>query len=340
MKKRNKVLNIVTLLAALIVALPATLVAAANPPEPTYIDELNGILPPTVDGLTGDWDPTLDHFAYMYLAGGNGGQTDELAKLYLRYDCGSGYLYALVLTKAGVTIDADGNPDEHYIKFGNGQKLVDANDAPPDGNPPDFAWVGLNADGTTALGWEASAFVPQGYYNNLNVHTNVNFSGVQTAQVLDGSIDLDLTCDTPTAVDLARFEARAEGRAIVLEWETVSEVDNLGFNLYRAESEAGSRVQLNAGLIPSQALGSPLGAVYQFRDETALPGTTYYYWLEDVDIYGQSTYHGPVTAAFKLYNRVLPGEPKQVPAPVVQPARPQPQPMPMPMPVPGRPARP
>jgi hypothetical protein len=42
--------------------------------------------------------------------------------------------------------------------------------------------------------------------------------------------------------------------------------------------------------------GSPVGGSYQFLDETAEPGAPNYYWLEDVDLYGQTTLHGPVAA--------------------------------------------
>ena len=39
----------------------------------------------------------------------------------------------------------------------------------------------------------------------------------------------------------------------------------------------------------------------------ATPGVLYYYWLEDIDVYGTATRHGPVTAfiwteeLFKVY---------------------------------------
>ncbi len=40
----------------------------------------------------------------------------------------------------------------------------------------------------------------------------------------------------PTAVELASFTATPQAQSILIEWETVSEIDNLGFNLYRATS--------------------------------------------------------------------------------------------------------
>lgn len=100
----------------------------------------------------------------------------------------------------------------------------------------------------------------------------------------------------PTAVTLADFGATATDGVVLLEWETASEVDLLGFHIYRAETPDGSQTRLNAALIPGQAPGSPVGAVYHFQDKavSAVPGT-YYYWLEDVDVYGVATRHGPVS---------------------------------------------
>ena len=99
---------------------------------------------------------------------------------------------------------------------------------------------------------------------------------------------------TPTAVELAWFNGWARPGYIQLGWETISELDNLGFNLYRAEQPGGPRTQINPSLIPSQVPGSPYGAVYNYQDTTVQPGITYYYWLEDVDIYGGTHLHGPV----------------------------------------------
>ncbi len=107
----------------------------------------------------------------------------------------------------------------------------------------------------------------------------------------------------PTAVVLLRFEASAQGTGVLLTWETATEVDNLGFNLYRAASPDAAPRRLNETLIPGQAPGSPLGAVYTWLDAGLLPGETGYYWLDDVDVYGRATRHGPLgaRAGYRLY---------------------------------------
>ena len=86
----------------------------------------------------------------------------------------------------------------------------------------------------------------------------------------------------------------------MLKWETASEIDNLGFNVYRAEAADGSYTKLNANLIPSLVPpGSPVGADYIFRDRTAQPGVKYFYKLEAVDLYGYGVMHGPVKAMMR-----------------------------------------
>ncbi|MFZ1508374.1 MAG: hypothetical protein WAV74_16490, partial [Anaerolineae bacterium] len=103
----------------------------------------------------------------------------------------------------------------------------------------------------------------------------------------------------PLSAPLASFDATQSGDAILVTWETVSEIDNLGFNLWRGTSPNAPDVQLNSTLIPSQAPGSSQGFSYEWLDAANLVNnTTYYYWLEDVDIAGVVTRHGPISATY------------------------------------------
>jgi hypothetical protein len=111
-----------------------------------------------------------------------------------------------------------------------------------------------------------------------------------------GSFLADIAC-SPLSVTLASFQAEAAEQEIVVAWETASELNNLGFNVYRGTSATGEAVQLNEEMIPSQAPGSGEGFYYEYLDTDVQPGVTYYYWLEDVDANGTLTRHGPVTAS-------------------------------------------
>ena len=100
----------------------------------------------------------------------------------------------------------------------------------------------------------------------------------------------------PTSVRLKRFQAWPEGATIHVQWETSQEINNLGFNLYRSNTRTGPKVKLNRELIPTNVPpGSPVGAVYDWIDQYKIrSGRAYSYWLEDVDLYGHTTLHGPV----------------------------------------------
>lgn len=98
---------------------------------------------------------------------------------------------------------------------------------------------------------------------------------------------------SPTAIKLLSFEATPHREGILVTWETSSEWDNLGFHLYR-QADRSERVRVNEALIPSQVPGEGLGACYTLFDSDAAAGVAYTYFLEDVDIHGRRTMHGPV----------------------------------------------
>jgi hypothetical protein len=82
---------------------------------------------------------------------------------------------------------------------------------------------------------------------------------------------------------------------VILEWSTESEIDNAGFNTYRAESEGGEYVKINNALI--SAKGSSIqGTSYEFTDTNVQNRKTYYYKLEDIDLNGTPTMHGPLSS--------------------------------------------
>jgi uncharacterized repeat protein (TIGR01451 family) len=105
-----------------------------------------------------------------------------------------------------------------------------------------------------------------------------------------------------TAVTVADFGASAADSGILVIWRTATELDMLGFNLYRAGAPDAPRSRLNGELIAGQVPpGSPVGAEYEYADVRVEPGATYYYWLEAVDIYGRAAFHGPVSAQAPTY---------------------------------------
>jgi len=97
----------------------------------------------------------------------------------------------------------------------------------------------------------------------------------------------------PTLVTLVDFTATALETEILLEWQTVFELDNAGFHLWRATGEGwksgdySTVIRLTEQLLPAQGHWS----LYSYIDDDVESELTYYYGLEDFDWYGYSTFH-------------------------------------------------
>ncbi len=101
--------------------------------------------------------------------------------------------------------------------------------------------------------------------------------------------DLDFEAEV-LAVTLSSFKAVRSHRGVVLRWRTGTEVDELGFNVFR--QQGNRRVRVNRRLLP--ALGGVAGSSYSFIDRRAPRHRAVRYWLQDVDTHGVRTWHGPV----------------------------------------------
>jgi hypothetical protein len=111
----------------------------------------------------------------------------------------------------------------------------------------------------------------------------------------------DWTLGEPVAPTLARIESvnatrAGDGSGTLVQWKTGYEASNLGFNLYRSEGDKGQRVQVNPSLIAGSAFSAagaaPAGQTYSWMDTSATSANTRY-WIEDVDLNGTRTMHGP-----------------------------------------------
>ncbi len=130
-------------------------------------------------------------------------------------------------------------------------------------------------------------------------------SADQTDPVLTNNSSTETEYITaPTSVRLMAFAARmgkdkTGASQAMLFWKTGGEAHNLGFNVYREQN--GQRVRLNPSLIAgsallmSGALPKHSGKTYAWIDSSPTAGSGSY-WLEDVDVNGTRTQHGPVNA--------------------------------------------
>jgi len=126
-----------------------------------------------------------------------------------------------------------------------------------------------------------------------NPHSNAPAS--TTKGRTDDTYDFNYV-NNPAAVLLDNYQAVTQPDHVLVTWETVSEVSNGGFNLYRALTVDGERTLLASE--PSKSPGGTSGAAYSYQDFDVQPDHTYWYYLEDLDLSGLATLHGPVSVVF------------------------------------------
>ena len=96
------------------------------------------------------------------------------------------------------------------------------------------------------------------------------------------------------AVTLVRFEVvYVTHTSIVLEWETATEYNNLGFFVLRSDTEGGTYEQIG-DFIPAEGTAVS-GYIYQFTDDLVLDEQVYFYKLEAIDLNSVSEFFGPVS---------------------------------------------
>ncbi len=154
------------------------------------------------------------------------------------------------------------------------------------GTTPSGPYTLLKRSGTSG-GFTGIATAPGPHTGDQVVFSNVSVANLGSYFTLGNG--------TPTAVTLVSFEVIPQETAMLVTWETAQELDHVGFNLYRSTAFEGPYTQLNDALIPPQFPGEAMGGTYEWLDTDVQPAVVYYYRLEDIDVKGVSTFHGPVS---------------------------------------------
>ena len=97
-------------------------------------------------------------------------------------------------------------------------------------------------------------------------------------------------------VTLSSFTVQYLNDTPTLCWTTQSETNNLGWNIYRSETDVlEEAIQVNTELIPGAGTTSePTDYIYEDEIEV-ISNTEYWYWLESVDYTGGTENYGPIT---------------------------------------------
>lgn len=111
-------------------------------------------------------------------------------------------------------------------------------------------------------------------------------------------------------IELSSFTAVPNAQYFVeLHWITQSETNVAGFRVYRSTTPfIQDAVMFNTFV---EAHNTSETQFYTFVDEEIYASGTYYYWLENVDMSGNTDFHGPVIATVTIGD---PSTPPEIPA--------------------------
>jgi hypothetical protein len=93
----------------------------------------------------------------------------------------------------------------------------------------------------------------------------------------------------PSAATFTSMSAKRTARGVVVRWRTASEIDTLGFLVYRQVE--GKRIRVTRTLIPAKSAAS--GSAYSYLDRRAPKGKALRYWIQQVAVDGSRSWYGP-----------------------------------------------
>jgi hypothetical protein len=133
----------------------------------------------------------------------------------------------------------------------------------------------LKRDNATDTSWDdvTASATPDTDANTFTLSNQTSFSQYAIGAGEDNSLPITLSF----------FTATSTAKGVLLAWRTETEVGNIGFFIYRSESQDGSFEKI--GWVDGTG-NSAMPREYQLIDKTAKKGHTYFYYIEDVDIEG------------------------------------------------------
>ncbi|MCB0270425.1 MAG: hypothetical protein KDH95_19870 [Calditrichaeota bacterium] len=137
-----------------------------------------------------------------------------------------------------------------------------------------------------------------GTFSTVNIPTD-NGNPIFDVVYNSTSVVLRALFDVSLPVELASLRANGGFRQVLLEWTTASEINNLGFEVYRSTSDNGP-FELVATFVTDPSLtgagNSNVYHDYAFKDLQLADNTTYFYKLADVDYNGVRKFHSVISA--------------------------------------------
>jgi len=160
-------------------------------------------------------------------------------------------------------ISGTGSDPETTIEVHSGNIQKDA------GGTPEDIWVNPPASETAR------------YDIVVDINEDGNYD--PAIDLLDADIGVDYGFSLPVELSSITATTTGDGK-VTLRWRTESEVNNLGFNIYRSDAKNGKYTKIGWR---DGTGSSPMPHDYQFLDEQVEAGKTYFYYIEDIDIAGE-----------------------------------------------------
>ena len=148
--------------------------------------------------------------------------------------------------------------------------------------------------------WTVGA-VNSGVTHTLDITATVNNTGTAilncaSLSSADGNAANNTSCRSiiPTRVVLSDFRAFRENGQTVVEWTTDTEINTVGFYLFRLDSATGEYLRINNSILPA-VITSQHGGRYRLIDKGAPSVRTLTYVLIEVEGRGARNAYGPFT---------------------------------------------
>jgi hypothetical protein len=153
----------------------------------------------------------------------------------------------------------------------------------------DFTIVTFTGSGTGAIGkFQSITGLPEsGEIQWCGVGSPDPDTSAETKYSVGGnSYTPDTHPDTSLPVQLSLFTANSTNNGVKLVWRTETEINNVGFSIHRSEEKDGNYTRI---AFIEGAGNSGMPKDYQFTDKNVDLCKTYFYYLEDIDIFGEKS---------------------------------------------------
>lgn len=151
-------------------------------------------------------------------------------------------------------------------------------------------WDGVSYTSTTATftcsgGWSGTGSPIEGFY----IYGVPGGMGTWTCHNSNGIIEATLS------VEISSITAILNGTSVLICWTTESEIENVGFNIYRSTDMSNHPNRINTSVITGCG-NSSSSIEYKYIDDDIEPGRQYYYMIESLDSHGNTTKYETVQA--------------------------------------------